>query len=315
MAKLRKIADKDKLDKQDIGRLRGNDMTLDEMEYDAELQKTIDNTIRREFPQFYKGQIPDILNPTDFTLLIRKDKPYILGKGCSGIIFLAQHNESRELVVIKAYGVYKKLQEILKECGYQQRAQIALEKNGFTPSRLIGFLKIKEDSPLRKNYFHMLSVLSIASLVKDVPLCLPLEQATNMLEKGKIAITKNQWGDIIYLLVKAVKVMNEAGVHHADYHDGNLCITYEDGRYNLSVLDFGESREIEPSFDHIDMHASMDLVMRITKLLHMKQTNKFAMKMDVIDDFDFPALLRELKAVIQEDLRRAKTIGCRMKLF
>ena len=282
-------------------------MSLQDMVYDQNLQNELRSKMKKfKLAELYGKALPTVLNPDDYVMQLKegdRPMPYILGTGDEGKLYLAQHRQTGKLVVIKALYPGKRMKDILLEYGVLQNAHRLLARHGFTPCALVGFFKLRDDSPMMDKYNNILPVISIASLVKDVPLCLPLKQAVILLEEGKLAmVTKRQWSDILYRVLKAVLILNEAGIQHGDYHAGNICITYDKNSYNVSVIDFGctdltwkadKKKDILQAFEHIG---------RVAKIVDMENTLAFAEFVLEDGDFEFDEVLNEFYEDMQSDL-------------
>ena len=306
VTKTRKQEDKETFDKGYVGAEISDSMSTDQMEHDPDLRKTLTNVVAgAELSALYGAEGVVVLNPADYVVIQRNNRPYMMGSGLYGDVFLAQHRQSGMHVAFKTFGVHKTIVEVLKECGFHKKAQPALAQNGFTPATFLGLLKIKQDSRLLAKYFPIVSVIRVASLVEDVPLCLPLSQAIKMLRKGKVDIKPHQWRHIMNLIVRAVQVLNGVGIRHGDYHRGNLCITYDSyqSHYHLAVLDFGEADYLQANDSHRDMQQAMAILAELAELFSWENTRQFANRMTTTRDFDFRVLLEELSGHTGNDHR------------
>ena len=141
-------------------------------------------------------------------------------------------------------------------------------------------------------------VSTIASLVPNSPLCLPLDQACDMLNRGDISIPKEGWSQIMHIIVKAATLLNAGDLMHGDFLKKNMNIIYRDGRYKLSVLDFDTTCDMEDAEDDMqDVNDALDIVQGLATLLSMTRTKTF-----IAQQSNFS--LRRLREEMNKDLRR-----------
>ena len=279
------------------------------------------STLRR----LYQGTRLKCLNPRDFRILSKNGRPYIVGRGSKGIIFLAQNERSRTLVAIKTFASATKAQRegkidgILLEVGFTHKGGTILEQHpDILPCYIQGFLKVKPRSRLTNYYLDIMPVTVLSSLVPDVPMCLPLSyvsHAASSFATGRsdyqITISNADWARILSLIVEAMLILNKGGVVHNDVAKCNMCVVYkpEERKYGLSILDFGRSYFIDSTQARIlkvnlnDVIGALGVVQTFAQYLEFENTKQFASS--IIEDpniLNRETILSDLDKKLELDL-------------
>ena len=273
----------------------------------AEIMETLNKVqrLRDLYPQsaakgYDSKYIPTYLEPATYRLMTRNGRPYKVGKGEHGNIFIAQNTKTRDLVAIKAYYKQVKLKGIrrtvphtladtLVEWGLFRKGQALLKQKEFVAGELLGFLKIKQGSHLLDLYHHAMAVVSLQSMVENVPVVLTLSTVFQLRDKATLLLDYGDWADIMYQVLKAAKAMNEGGIRHGDFHEGNICMVYRDKSHDvkepgfkIAIINFEEANfmkdvdEEEQKFQ--DMYWAFGLIAKLAHTLGMTNTYAYAQK-------------------------------------
>ena len=255
-------------------------LTLDDCVYDEKCESELSDTVKRSnlFRYLYAGKLIKILHPERYRIIVRNGKPYKVGTGNEGRIYLAQDLHSNELVAVKTFSPGFSNYRILKECGCIHKAQtIFASECDFEPVKLIGLFKLKNDSRLTEFYHDIMLVMTLAGLAKNVPVCLPLRQAKSMASYKLLDISLSAWSDILYNVVRGVKLLHDGGLQHGDYHMGNICIGYHDERLKLTIIDFGFGKlySAVTRRKYSDLYQAITTVRNIAEVLELNHTYEY----------------------------------------
>ena len=283
-------------------------MAENDFEFDEELQRWVAGKVREDHGNLYYDLQPRILEPSDYTIVRENSgEPLVVGKGNFGKIFAVRSEASGELFAMKLYRKDKReYAQIFEEMGHQHRGkEILKQDSSFVPIEFKGFLKIKDSSPLANTFCNLVPVITLATLVPDVPDCLPLLKASFMHGGGKLSFKKKDWAEVFHLLVKGVQLLNHSGFYHGDIGLPNICILYRDNSLKLSVIDFGCSK-FYPSIVYPgkgDVVNVMKIIKELTssKKMGMQETLKFAEDIHMRRDYDRDTILKEIGEKLDKD--------------
>ena len=312
-----------------------NDLNLDEIlpQEDAKdlaeyLAKKIGKSMTLR--QLYGPYKPPVLPPSEFEILKKNGKPYILGRGGFASVILARNIITQDLVAIKLTNKIRKDEErhedcMLKEVGLFLKGQEAL--NDGKPVALHGFLKIKDNSPLAKYSHKLMPVLGVASLTPNDPVCISVRQAVDMMREDSVKLfTTQTWAQILMQILEGTNSMYESGVRHADLNSTNILLTVVGDEVKVSFIDFGLSKEVD-EFDACPHRDLFDLarepIREIAECMDFEHTRryadsiirheKFCEKLDGINNkvesyigMTFKIAIAKFKRTIQQDLERFK---------
>ena len=270
----------------------GEYLTPEGFVYDPNEEDRMNNEINDSstLRRLYEGTRLKCLNPSDFRILNKNGRPYMLAQGSKGMIFLAQDNKSRRLVAIKGlkptvkYSREQMIRAILRELGFTHKGGTILEQDkDILPCYIQGFLKVNPESSLADYYFDIMPVTVLSSLVPDVPMCLPVSSLLKMnSEPGyRTTISNADYAKILSLIVKAMLLLNKGGVAHNDVGDENMCVVYQpqEGQYGLTVLDFGNSSFKDLTGENRflrDVMDALEIVNDFAQGLNFENTKRFA---------------------------------------
>ena len=292
------------------------------LEYKARYESEIRDIIRQnpELSYVFSGNDARLLHPENYWILkspMCPLRPYRAGKGSQAKVFMAQDCNTNEVVVMKIFNDHNcAAEKIIKECGYFHKGQQVLAAmEGYEPAHFRGFLRIEGGSRMERKVNPLVTVTSLAGLVKNAPISLPL--GTALSENDSLDITDRDWADIAYYIMNAAIVLNKGDVLHNDYNRKNICIGYHDGEFKITVIDFGNSKLVSHSTDikerYSDVFEAATLVRSIATAIDFRETGEYAR--DIKDDWereydrnhrdtmDFSYILGQLDGKLKQDLR------------
>ena len=274
----------------------------DQFEYDKGVENELQQTVQKDpmLKDLFQGLTLKVLVPEDYRLLTQNGQAYCMGTGFTAKVFVAENMQTKELVCIKAFQDKRGRDKILEEIGYFNRGQRILAQDpDYVPLHFRGFLKLKQNSQLIKEFDDLVHVTTVASLVPNVPVCLSLETATVLLVRHRMDLSIAEWASIIYRLIKATCLFYNGLLTHGDLHAGNVCLTYVDGVYKLGIIDFGFAK-YERGVK--DLTLALDCAQDVAEPLNMDCT------IDCIENvsrhLNINTVLKELHAALSEDVRR-----------
>ena len=258
----------------------------DQLEYDEAFERDLHHRIRsnRALTKSYGDFLPPLIEPTRYRVLMCNNRPYRVGHGAFGFVFMGQdkNKDNGELVAIKAFSLEDKnldTDRILSECGFFHRGQQLLGDE-FEKAHLRGFMKIRSGTEMDQCFLPLICVVTLAGMTKNVPISCSLAQLRVFEACNTGRLSREVWSDILYNIVKAVQVLNEGGIQHRDYHSGNIVIGYHNGKYKLTIIDFGASVEQtgESSASvNADLYKAMNVLQDTANVVKMKNTRNYAL--------------------------------------
>ena len=139
---------------------------------------------------------------------------------------------------------------------------------------------MQTSSPLSDIYQPVVPVVSLVNITRNVPICLPIKHAIQMERFGKGALSRDQWKDVILMLLDIAEKLFDCQMLHGDFHTGNFLIVFLEGNLKISVIDFGNASEAaecsEDFFVYQDLHDAMEIIRNIATNLQMENTRDFA---------------------------------------
>ena len=255
----------------------------DQLEYDEAFERDLHQRIRADstVSDAYGDFLPPLIEPTQYRILTCNNRPYRVGHGGFGYVFMGQDKDNGEIVAIKAFEKHSSfdIDRILEECGFFHRGQQILTDD-YEKVHLRGFMKIRSGTEMADCFEPLICVVTLAGMTKNVPISCSLAQLRVFEACNTGRLSREVWSDILYNIVKAVQVLNEGGIQHRDYHSGNIVIGYHNGKYKLTIIDFGASVEQtgESSASvNADLYKAMNVLQDTANVVKMKNTRNYAL--------------------------------------
>ena len=187
-----------------------------------------------ELREYFQHRNIPILNGSDYNSL--SSRPVIIGAGKFGYTEVCCNvtNGSLDLVAVKT--VYNRngysLARLLREFMYQEKAHNALRGNACTAPKPLGFLRIIHSTDQVLSYAL---ASEFCSVIPYVGIGMTLEQACIWNTRFP-SIATEEWRDICFALIEAVKIFRSHGIFHLDIKTDNIMLHFP--QPNTKVLPF-----------------------------------------------------------------------------
>ena len=119
----------------------------------------------KQLEQYFKEELPQILNAQDFQTVTYIKKPVQVGAGKYGRVFLVRHRTTRDFMVVKLFqDTTHAIRNCLLEYMFQHKAHLALRGGSVTTPKPVGLLCLKKTSRFIVNTSCYLLVSEFCSL-------------------------------------------------------------------------------------------------------------------------------------------------------